>query len=57
MPATATTRPATAEEAARAAMDERNGKPLTDQEWTTYKARLLAYVRLLKSWERKEFSP
>lgn len=34
-------------------MDERNGKPLTDKEWALYRTRLLAYVRLLKSWENR----
>ncbi len=35
-------------------MEARTGRALSDEEWTLYRARLLAYVRLLQSWERAE---
>ena len=41
---------------ARAALENQFGRPLSDEEWTLYSARLLAYVRLLKSWEEASFS-
>jgi hypothetical protein len=40
--------------AARAALAEQFGRPLSDEEWSLYSARLLAYVRLLRDWERKD---
>ncbi len=45
---------ATAEERARSCLEECMGRPLSDEEWRLYRARLLAYVRLLQSWERSE---
>jgi hypothetical protein len=46
------------EATARAALSVRMGRDVSDAEWTVYRARLLAYVRLLKTWEDKSrFSP
>jgi hypothetical protein len=47
---------ATAEERARSCLEEGLARPLSDEEWRLYSARLLAYVRLLQSWERAELS-
>lgn len=40
-----------AEEQARDTHAARFGRDLTDNEWTAYRSRLLAYVRLLRRWE------
>lgn len=51
-----TTSTASLEASARATLEARMQRVLTDQEWTLYRNRLLAYVRVLKSWEQKELS-
>jgi len=45
--------PPTVEAAARAALEERLGRPLSDAEWRLYTARLLNYIKILQSWETK----
>jgi len=41
-----------AEIQARAALEERYGRALSDQEWAAAKAALLDFVKLLREWER-----
>ena len=40
-----------AEAGARAVLADRLGRCLTKEEWATSRARLLAYVEVLKSWD------
>ncbi len=40
------------EQAARDAIAEILGRPLTEGEWRTTSDRMLAYIRLLRSWDR-----
>ena len=47
------TRQKSREEVARAALDSRAGRTLTDQEWVVTKARMLGFVGLLRTWDRK----
>ena len=42
------------EQAARAALEERAGCPLSDLEWDRARARLLEFVSILRAWQRKE---
>ena len=39
------------EGAARAALEDRYGRPLSDAEWKSAKRDLLAFVRLLAEWD------
>ena len=41
------------EVAARAALDLRAGRPLTDAEWAAARARLLEFAGILRDWQRK----
>ena len=41
------------EQAARAALAERYGRPLTDEEWAQAKYHLLALARLVRDWHQK----
>jgi hypothetical protein len=52
MPVRATTPCLTSEAEARACVEERLGTRFTDEEWASHKARLLAFMRLLQSWEK-----
>jgi len=54
MPTLPTPARTSAEAVARACLSEHAGRELSDEEWTAYKARLLAYLQLLRSWERAE---
>src|SRR5688572_6628885 len=45
------------EEVARAALDSRAGRTLTDEEWVVGKARMLEFVGLLRDWDRKTSAP
>ena len=47
------TRQKSREEVARAALDSHTGRTLTDQEWVVVKARMLGFVGLLRTWDRK----
>jgi hypothetical protein len=40
------------ENAARAALDHRNGRALTDTEWEGARASLIEFVTMLRSWEQ-----
>ena len=40
------------ESVARAALEDRYGRPLSDVEWQSAKRNLLAFVRLLVEWEQ-----
>ena len=40
------------ESVARAALEDRYGRPLSDVEWESAKRNLLAFIRLLVEWER-----
>jgi hypothetical protein len=41
-----------ADERARLAIEDRLGRHLSDQEWVSYRSRLVAFVQLLASWEK-----
>lgn len=41
------------EAAARAALDLRTDRALTDAEWVAVRARLLEFVGILRGWDRK----
>jgi hypothetical protein len=47
------TKSANREAIARTTLAVRMGRDVSDAEWTVYRARLLAYARLLKTWEEK----
>jgi hypothetical protein len=40
------------DERARRAIEDRLGRQLSDQEWASYRSRLVAFVQLLASWEK-----
>ena len=42
-----------AENAARAALESRAGRTLTDMEWAQARARLLEFATILRSWDQK----
>jgi hypothetical protein len=46
-------RPESGEGAARAALDSRTGRTLTDADWAVAKDRLLAFFNILRGWDRK----
>lgn len=46
------TAPPTIDEQARAALQDLIGHPLSDDDWQRYSARLIAFVRLLRSWDK-----
>jgi hypothetical protein len=43
----------TTEHRARAALEACFQRPLSDEEWQTYKARLVAYARILHEWSQQ----
>ncbi len=45
-------RPASCEGAARAALDSRAGRTLTDADWAVAKDRLLEFFNILRGWDR-----
>lgn len=45
------------EVAARAALELRVGRTLTDAEWAAARARLLEFVGILRVWDRKTTAP
>jgi len=45
------------EDTARAAMELRAGRPLTEAEWSAARARLLEFGSILRSWERTTTAP
>ena len=47
------TRPGSTECAARAALDSRAGRTLTDADWAVAKDRLLEFFTILREWDRK----
>ena len=47
------TRPGSTEGAARAALDSRAGRTLTDADWAVAKDRLLDFFNILRAWGRK----
>jgi hypothetical protein len=47
------TRPEPGEGAARAALDSRAGRTLTDADWAVAKDRLLEFFTILRGWDRK----
>jgi hypothetical protein len=46
-------RPGSTEGAARAALDSRAGRTLTDADWAVAKDRLLEFFHILRGWDRK----
>lgn len=48
-----TTNGANREAAARSTIEARLGRDVSDQEWALWRARLLAYVKLLKTWDER----
>jgi hypothetical protein len=44
------------EESARLAFEDRLGRQLSEQEWTSYRSRLVAFFQLLRSWEERPSS-
>jgi hypothetical protein len=46
-----------AEEQARRVMEDRLGRRLSDQEWQSYRSRLVSFFQLLASWEVRPSSP
>jgi hypothetical protein len=46
------TRPESCEGAARAALDSRAGRTLTDADWAAAKDRLLEFFHILREWDR-----
>jgi hypothetical protein len=46
------TRPASGEGAARAALDLRAGRPLSDADWADAKGRLREFFDILRGWDR-----
>jgi hypothetical protein len=47
------TRPESGEGAARAALESRVGRTLTDADWAVAKDRLLEFFTILRGWDRK----
>jgi hypothetical protein len=47
------TRPESCEGAARAALDSRAGRTLTDADWAVAKDRLLDFLTILRGWDQK----
>jgi hypothetical protein len=47
------TRPESGEGAARAALDSRAGRTLTDADWAVAKDRLLEFFTILRGWDRR----
>ena len=47
------TRPEPGEGAARAALDSRAGRTLTEADWAVAKDRLLEFFTILRGWDRK----
>jgi hypothetical protein len=47
------THPESCEAAARAALDARAGRTLTDADWAVAKDRLLEFFHILRGWDRK----
>ena len=47
------TRPESCEDGARAALDSRAGRTLTDADWAVAKDRLLEFFNILRGWDRK----
>ena len=47
------TRPDSCEGEARAALDSRAGRTLTDADWAAGKDRLLEFFTMLREWDRK----
>jgi hypothetical protein len=45
------------EEAARAALELRLGRALTESEWISARNRLLEFVRILREWDRQTIAP
>lgn len=45
------------EVAARAALELRVGRSLTDAEWADARARLVEFVNILRAWERESVPP
>ena len=45
--------PSRREGAARAALEDRYGRPLSDVEWQSAKRDLLAFIRLLAEWDSR----
>ena len=45
------------EAAARAAMELRAGRPLTEAEWSAARARLLEFGAIVRAWERTTTAP
>jgi hypothetical protein len=39
---------------ARAALEERFGRPLSEEEWRVYRSRLVAFATLLGAWNAPE---
>lgn len=52
-PNATTADPMLLEQNARAALEERYGRRLTDEEWATAKQRLRNYGMVLRDWEQK----
>jgi hypothetical protein len=40
------------DEPTRLAIEDHLGRQLSEQEWATYRSRLVAFVHLLASWEK-----
>jgi hypothetical protein len=47
------TRPESGQGAARAALDSRAGRTLTDADWADAKDRLLEFFAILRGWDRR----
>jgi hypothetical protein len=45
------------EDAARAALESRLGRTLTDAQWAVARGRLLEFVGILRGWDRKTPAP
>jgi len=52
-PERSATRPESLEGAARAALDSRASRILTDADWAVAKDRLLEFFHMLRGWDRK----
>ena len=49
--------PNATENAARAALDTRTGRALSDREWAQARAKLLAFAMVLRDWDRQAQTP
>ena len=49
--------PAGAETKARGVIEARIGRPLSDEEWRGFRASLLAFGTILRTWDQKRLEP